>query len=314
MIAAQSLCRYKENKTINAIEYALELNTYRFRDLNGIYWFLNPLKAQWYDFRDKQWCFKDTVPNIFEAPDIPAFLADNENIIVEETKHEKSTEKGPVTALVVLAVVVEKIRSGFEDGIFSSTDVQRLLAQQVIIDLDGIFWTIGIQSREWYCFKDRQWNKSSISPPEEDHLFQYKHNEHRCYVCKKVFNDENICPHCGSKEVYGKDKPPEKVRSALADFLLFGATHLPEQITEPWESPLSFPNNVVNTVQKDQSHQKVTVPRCSECNAQIVDGIKFCTSCGAKTSDKPSKLTCPECAAEITKDLSFCVECGEKLH
>lgn len=47
---------------------------------------------------------------------------------------------------------------------------------------------------------------------------------------------------------------------------------------------------------------------CPSCKAQVPEGSKFCSHCGAKLSNK-----CPHCGATVAPDSLFCSECGQKL-
>jgi len=48
--------------------------------------------------------------------------------------------------------------------------------------------------------------------------------------------------------------------------------------------------------------------KCSECQFDNREGVKFCEKCGAKM-----ELVCPNCRAKIPLDRQFCGECGHNL-
>jgi predicted nucleic acid-binding Zn ribbon protein len=48
--------------------------------------------------------------------------------------------------------------------------------------------------------------------------------------------------------------------------------------------------------------------KCSECQSENREGVKFCEDCGAKMEVK-----CPSCGAFIAMDKRFCGECGHNL-
>ena len=47
---------------------------------------------------------------------------------------------------------------------------------------------------------------------------------------------------------------------------------------------------------------------CRQCGAEIADGMKFCTRCGAATGQ-----CCPRCGAKLEPGVEFCGECGASL-
>ena len=47
---------------------------------------------------------------------------------------------------------------------------------------------------------------------------------------------------------------------------------------------------------------------CPHCHAQVPQGAKFCSSCGAKLVNN-----CPECGAAVTPGSKFCSQCGKAL-
>ena len=47
---------------------------------------------------------------------------------------------------------------------------------------------------------------------------------------------------------------------------------------------------------------------CSQCGAEIAEGLKFCTQCGAETGQ-----CCPCCGAKLEQGVKFCGVCGAAL-
>src|SRR3954447_20030577 len=48
--------------------------------------------------------------------------------------------------------------------------------------------------------------------------------------------------------------------------------------------------------------------RCPQCQAENLDGLRFCEDCGARLD-----LKCPQCGAEIRRGKKFCGSCGQTL-
>ena len=57
---------------------------------------------------------------------------------------------------------------------------------------------------------------------------------------------------------------------------------------------------------------------CTACGAEIPEGRKFCSECGAKVvipepTPAPAANVCQNCGAEIAEGKKFCSECGTKI-
>ena len=47
------------------------------------------------------------------------------------------------------------------------------------------------------------------------------------------------------------------------------------------------------------------------CGAQIANGVRFCSSCGAQAPDQAvAAMFCPSCGAQIANGVHFCSSCG----
>ena len=52
--------------------------------------------------------------------------------------------------------------------------------------------------------------------------------------------------------------------------------------------------------------------KCSNCNHEFEDGMKFCPNCGSRV-EEPQSLKCPKCGAEVAEGINFCHECGSPI-
>ena len=50
--------------------------------------------------------------------------------------------------------------------------------------------------------------------------------------------------------------------------------------------------------------------KCNNCRAEIVEGMKFCNTCGTPVSKSEN---CVSSGAESSQKNKFCENCGEKI-
>ena len=54
--------------------------------------------------------------------------------------------------------------------------------------------------------------------------------------------------------------------------------------------------------------------KCLNCNSELLDGAKFCTSCGTPIKqEQPQAPTCPNCNSPLLPDAKFCTSCGPSI-
>ena len=54
--------------------------------------------------------------------------------------------------------------------------------------------------------------------------------------------------------------------------------------------------------------------KCLNCNSELLDGAKFCTSCGTPIKqEQPQAPTCPNCNSPLLPDAKFCTSCGASI-
>lgn len=51
--------------------------------------------------------------------------------------------------------------------------------------------------------------------------------------------------------------------------------------------------------------------KCGKCGIEIKEGTKFCTNCGSKVDELPSKKYCAKCGKELNSNEKFCKSCGQ---
>lgn len=50
--------------------------------------------------------------------------------------------------------------------------------------------------------------------------------------------------------------------------------------------------------------------KCTNCNSELLEGAKFCTTCGAPVATAAAAPVCKECGAELMPEARFCTTCG----
>lgn len=50
--------------------------------------------------------------------------------------------------------------------------------------------------------------------------------------------------------------------------------------------------------------------KCQNCNSEMMEGAKFCTTCGTPAAAAPAGGVCPKCNAPLLPDAKFCTTCG----
>lgn len=290
----QQRCRMGE---VSNIEYALELENYLLRDKEGTYWFYAPSSERWYRFDNSLWETGECKFDSFEVPDKVLFLSLSGKNDMADLTVVKTTPSENASAKQALSAIVEEISSGFERGTLSSIDADIMLSRNVLFDLKGTIWTQGVRSRQWYVFKELQWQISDSQPPEDDQLFHMQKNERRCLSCGEIVDKGKFCSNCGSGDVEEEDSPPDAVVNALPNFMIFGLSSFPESITDTWDSPSYLPDEVTQAGFK-----------CPVCHAEISN---HCHSFNEEVQE--TVVICKKCDAENQAGVKFCVNCGQKF-
>lgn len=50
--------------------------------------------------------------------------------------------------------------------------------------------------------------------------------------------------------------------------------------------------------------------KCQNCNSELLEGAKFCTTCGTPAAAQPAGGVCKKCNAPLLPDAKFCTTCG----
>ncbi len=66
--------------------------------------------------------------------------------------------------------------------------------------------------------------------------------------------------------------------------------------------------NVIETAVQAKRRMRKQSVSCSNCQAALNPGDKFCSHCGS-----PVSLTCPACRGPVATDDNFCTGCGTSL-
>lgn len=285
-----------EKGTLNKLEFMVGMADFRFRDPDGVNWFLEVGEEQWYRYHDGVWELSQSQPLALEGPDLTRFeLAITEDEIENrfgDLLGEETDEIGPATEM--LGGLIKKMWHVYEGGLISSTDLEMLLMRQYIIDEGGRMWTVGIRSQGWFYFEDGHWVPLP-APPDQEKLLSVEDWPHVCDNCGHSVDEGFLCPECGAYVFPGLEGATEEATAAVLAFMMTGQGTLPEYVADPWDPPESYPDVMISDG-----------PACPACGASNPKGSRFCNQCG-------TPLACPNCGNVNPPGSRFCNACGTVL-
>jgi hypothetical protein len=296
LAAAEDLAHRLDKGALSRVEFTVAANDFRFRDETGVYWFLDVRTKDWYRFAEGSWQPPSPNPEILEGPTFLTFY-------IPTTTHDTSGDFEPLlqeqdpgewTPTRAIEVMVEGTRLAYERGPMSSEQVEEFLTGQYIADQKGRFWTVGVRSGLWYYSDVQKWTMSE-QPPGLDSLLRLAEQPQPCAACGNLVDQGQVCPKCGAAVVAELSPESAQAFGAMLGFLYSRPDPIPEQVTDPWNPPLGFP-------------EPLTEPdvRCDSCGARNPAGGLFCNQCG-------TGLGCPSCGAANPPDHRFCCQCGAAL-
>jgi hypothetical protein len=261
--AAGYLKQRLESDTTGWLDYAVEAGSYLFRDSDGIYRFLDVSTDRWYLSENGNWRQSTATPDNLEGLDALFRFINLPKPVTEDLPGAIDGQRQPVEVLEFFQLAA-KLR--YRSGMSSSKEIEEMLSRLLLLDNEGFFWTIGFRSGDWYRFLDGKWKQSPVRP-----------NLGRLMSAASWQNDL-----------------PEDAAVHVYQFLLSGASTLPEAVTTPWNPPEGFPG------------LKEPGETCSRCRAHNLPSSRFCSQCGAR-------LGCPKCGEYNPPGSRFCSHCGHNL-
>jgi hypothetical protein len=264
-IAGRHLKQRLENGITGWLDYAVEASQYLFRNSGGDYSFLDVYTEQWFHFESGSWHLSTTSPDNLEGLDSLSKFVDLPVAASSDLPDPfaKQVERKPVE---VVELFQQTARLRYRDGISSSTNIEGILASLLLLDEKGTFWTIGFRSGKWYRFLDGKWDQA-IMRPDTTWL---------------VVSSSRL------------DDLPEDAAVQIYRFLLSGAGTLPEEVTDPWNPPESYP------ILKEPG------ATCDLCGAHNLLSSRYCSQCAAH-------LGCPNCGNQLPVGKKFCNRCGFRI-
>jgi ribosomal protein L40E len=260
-----------------------------FRDDRGEYWTVNMDSLHWYRNVRNKWARSDSAPKgILEGP----FSVSTPNILPLRKSHERrGRAPKPKTEVESVEEVIRSDRDVYRDGEITSTAAEALAREEHLIGKDGVAWTVGLQTGDWYRFADGNWRKS---PRPEPGMLTHYENTLWCPSCKRTANDAQYCGKCGKRLIPKLAEATQDAYTALTQYYASGLTHLPEPITEPWTPP--------DSPRPDSSETATGTTICRHCGSTLPSDLRFCTKCGAPTSIRnPEPATSKQKRSEGTK-------------
>jgi hypothetical protein len=230
------------DQKMNWIDQALIISELFFRDEVGKYWYFDIYKSDWYYFENTEWLLTSEPPAMVEGL-IPLFPGMRSDLMEVEDEIEDATVVVPRSPHQALEGGIQKIKTDYLGGIISAGNAELVAMRHYLIDQRGLFWSVGLQSGDWFWMGGGNWERAS-TPPEEDLLLSLIPGD-QCRECGEELNQVVICPNCGSENLLELPDLPEDVYERVLEFML-GIDRVPEPITEPWDPPGSFPASVRN--------------------------------------------------------------------
>ncbi len=222
------------------IDQALLIADLKFRDESGRYWYYDLYEKEWYYHENAEWLLTSERPGFLEG--IALLFPEDDPLISEEPRDlDDATlvvQKSPHQALKNSA---GKIREDYLEGRLSSQDAELIAMRHYLIDQQGLFWTVGLQSGDWFWMDAEGWERAN-SPPEEDQLLKLDAGG-ECRNCGEVLKQAVICPNCGQENTLTLPDLPEDVYERILEFML-RLDSAPEPVTQPWDPPGSYPGSI----------------------------------------------------------------------
>ncbi len=289
--AARILKQRLEGGSSGWLEFAMAAKEYILRDERSAYWFLDPSTGRWYRYDQGGWQPAEISIDKLEGSQT---LADSGvlSTVFLTGLEDPFAGKESWQPLEVMEILVRKAEQDYRTGRFSSTDVELLLGRLFLLDQQARFWTIGINSGQWYRYADQSWVLVGHSP-DPMQLIRWLGGRVKCEQCGLEVDNAYLCPNCGALMISGIDHLDPLSLQRVYRFLLLGAGTLPEPVSPPWEPPEDFSGLAAGA-------------RCEVCRASSLPGSHFCGQCGAR-------LGCLNCGAFNPVGSRFCSSCGMEL-
>ena len=211
----------------------------------------------------------------------------------------RSTETEAPRPADAFAVVVEAVRGiaeAYGRGEITSEQAESLAADVLILDRDGVVWTVGLAGGGWYRFADESWQPVD-GPPDPDGLAITGDLPVGCPNCGALTDGARFCPSCGTKlPQHGVPHTPE-----LATYLASGIGTTPEPVTPLWEPPPGLPA-------AEEAAAPAEEPPIAEAQPEEPPIVE------AQPEEEEQPVAfCPNCGAPALEGASFCAACGKRL-
>ena len=219
-----------------------------------------------------------------------------------------------------------------------SAVAEETLTNQLLLDREGCFWTIGFQSGRWYSFEASHPRWLGVEgPPEASTLLKACSDPSECSTCGRQIPGDKFCRYCGQQISRIPATLPVHLEAPVEEFMAKGWNTLPEPVTADWEPPAGYPEMPVTCSVCGLVHARgeTSCLRCRaalseeaprvcgnpQCGKRLSHGTRFCQHCGQRTVEKSEQphssqeQTCPNraCGRQIEAGKKFCPACGAPL-
>jgi len=179
-------------------------------------------------------------------------------------------------------------------GNINENEYQLIMNLMIASDSKGNLWTVGTESGQFYVKQDEQWVRGQ---PEDPLIW--------------------LVPEDSLKQV---EAEVEEVRRKMEAERRAAQTPAEPQVQPPATAPATAPATVPEPSSPpapkkvEPVEDKPDTLICMQCEAELLEGAKFCMNCGAPVQqpepEEPEPAVCPACGAELPDAARFCPECG----
>lgn len=183
-------------------------------------------------------------------------------------------------------------------GNINENEYQLIMNLMMAADSKGNLWTVGTETGQFYVKQGDQWVRGQPEDPliwlvPEESLKQVEAETEQLRARMEAERRAAQAPAQPQARPPAAPTPPQ-----------------PAAVPVPAPAPSAPPV----PEQAKPVEEKVDTLTCMQCQAELLEGAKFCMNCGAPVlqpePEEPEPAVCHACGAELPDAARFCPECG----